>query len=69
MSAIGTSIDFEYGICVGEKTIGHIVQANDLVLIYDLEKLIENQLNGFFKCCSLNLMSVNKIKLKCMFYW
>ena len=66
MSDLGTFLDSEYGICVGEKITAHILWADDLVLISDSEKGMQRQLDGLLKFCSLNLMSVNEIKTKCM---
>ena len=56
----------EYGICIEENIIAHILWAHDLVLLSDSEKGMQNQLDGLLKFCSLNLMSVNEIKKKSM---
>ena len=40
--------------------------ADDLVLISDSEKGMQQQLDGLIEFCSLNLMGVNEIKTKCM---
>ena len=57
----------EYGICIEENTIAHMLRAEDLVLLSDSEKGMQNQLDGLLKFCSLNLMSVNETKTKSMF--
>ena len=40
--------------------------ADNLVLLSDSEKGVQNQFDGLLKFCSLNLMSVNQIKTKSM---
>ena len=49
MSDLGTFLDSEYGICVGEKITAHILLADDLVLIFDSEKGMQRQLDGLLK--------------------
>ena len=61
MSDLGTFLDSEYGICVGEK----LQPIYSGPMISDSEKGMQRQLDGL-KFCSLNLMSVNEIKTNCM---
>ena len=51
---------------IEENIIDHILWADDLVLLSDSEKGMQNQLHGLLKICSLNLMSVNEVKTKSM---
>ena len=66
MADLGSFLAPEYGICIEENIIAHILWADDLVLLSDSEKGMQNQLDGLLKFCSLNLMSVNEIKTKSM---
>ena len=66
MADLGSFLAPEYGICIEENIIAHILWADHLVLLSDSEKGIQNQLVGLLKFCSLNLMSVNEIKTKSM---
>ena len=64
--ASGSFLTPEYGICIEENIIAHILWADDLVSLSDSEKGMQNQFDGLLKFCSLNLMSVNEIKTKSM---
>ena len=66
MADLGSFLAPEYGIWIEENIIAHILWADDLVLLFDSEKGMQNQLDGLLKFCSLNLMSVNEIKSKSM---
>ena len=66
MADLGSFLAPEYGICIEENIIAHILWADDLVLLSDSEKGMQNQLDGLLKICSFNLMSVNEIKTKSM---
>ena len=66
MADLGSFLAPEYGICIEENIIAHILWADDLVLLSDSERGMQNQLDGLLKFCSLNLMSVNEIKTKSM---
>ena len=54
MADLGSFLAPEYGICIEENIIAHILWADDLVLLSDSEKGMQNQLDGLLKFCSLN---------------
>ena len=57
-------LNTEFGVCIGQMIIAHILWADDLILMSDTPEGLQNQLNGLFKCCSKNLLVVNAVKTK-----
>ena len=59
-------LNTEFGVCIGEMIISHILWADDLILMSDSPEGLQHQINGLFRFCSQNLLLVNTVKTKCM---
>ena len=66
MADLDMFLNTEFGVCIGEMIIAHILWADDLILMSDTPEGLQHQLNGLFKFCSKNLLVVNAVKTKCM---
>ena len=59
MADLDMFLNNEFGVCIGELIIAHILWADDLILMSDSIDGLQHQLNGLFKFCSKNLLIVN----------
>ena len=66
LADMGNYLESEFGVCIGEVIIMHLLWADDLILIADSEIGLQRQLNGLQNFCRKNLTAVNEIKTKCM---
>ena len=57
-----------YGVCIGDSILAHLLWADDLVLLSDSLEGIQKQLDGLFSFCSKNMMIVNELKTKIMVF-
>ena len=58
----------EFGICLGDSIVAHLLWANGLILLSDSLNGLQKQLNGLFRFCNDNMMIVNEIKTEVMVY-
>ena len=58
----------EFGICMGNLIILHLLWADDLIFISNTPTGLQKQLNGLLNFCSENYTIVNAIKTKCIGY-
>ena len=68
LADLGNYLESEFGVCIGDIIIMHILWADDLILISDSVLGIQKQLDGLMEFCKKNHMIVNEIKTKCMGY-
>jgi hypothetical protein len=68
LSDLGNYLSMKNGICIGDIIMVHLLWADDLVLISDSPKGLQSQLDGLFKFCSKNLMILNELKTKTMYF-
>lgn len=61
-------LSFEYGICINDEVIAHLLWADDLALFSDTVDGLQKQLNGLKQFCLDNHMIVNEIKTKYMVF-
>ena len=66
MADLNAFLNTEFGVCIGEMIIAHILWADDLILMSDTPEGLQHQVNGLFKFCSKNLLVVNAVKTKYM---
>ena len=66
MADLDVFLNTEFGVCIGEMIIAHILWADDLILMSDSSEGLQHQINGLFRFCSQNLLLVNTVKTKCM---
>ena len=66
MADLNAFLNTEFGVCIGEMIIAHILWADDLILMSDTPEGLQHQVNGLFKFCSKKPLVVNAIKTKCM---
>ena len=59
-------INQEYGVVMGHTLIAHLLWADDLVLLAETPRDMQNLLNCLFNFCKRNLMIVNEVKTNCM---
>ena len=66
MADFDVFLNTEFGVCIGEMIIAHILWADDLILMSDSPEGLQHQIDGLFRFCSQNLLLVNTVKTKCM---
>ena len=59
---------YEHAVCAGDLIIPHLLWADDLVLFSESQNGLQRQLNGLQRFCENNLMIVNNLKTKAMFF-
>ena len=64
MSDLSQYLTSEFGVCIGENVIGHLLWADDLIVFSDFITGLQGQLNGLMHFCSFNQMRVNQSKTK-----
>ena len=64
MSDLSRYLTSEFGVCIGENVIGHLLRADDLILFSDSITGLQRQLNGLMQFCCFNQMIVNESKTK-----
>ena len=47
------------GLCISDTIVAHLLWADDLVLVWDSENELQEQLNGLQEFCANNLVIVN----------
>ena len=52
MADLDMFLNTEFGKCIGEMIIAHILWADDLIMMSDTPEILQHQLNGLFKFCS-----------------
>ena len=68
LSDLSSFLYNQYGVCIGDSVLAHILWADDLVLFSDSINGIQKQLDGLFSFCSKNMMIVNELKTKMMVF-
>ena len=51
MADLNALLNTEFGVCIGEMIIAHILWADDLILMSDTPEGLQHQVNGLFKFC------------------
>ena len=68
MSDLGNFLRSEFGLCIGESIISHLLWADDLILFSDSLQGLQRQLDGLYSFCSKNRRVVNELKTKLMVF-
>ena len=68
MADLDDYLNSKFGICIGEIIIVHLLWADDLILMAECVKGLQNLLNGLYAFCKKNLAIVNEVKTKCMVF-
>ena len=68
LSDLGDFLNKEFGVCLGDTVLAHLLWADDLILFSDSLKGIQKQLDGLYKFCCKNRMVVNELKTKMMVF-
>ena len=66
MADLNEYLDSQFGVCISDVIIMHLLWADDLFLISDHVTGLQKLLNGLLKFCGNNQSIVNAIKTKSM---
>ena len=55
-------LSLEYGVCIGDEIVAHLLWADDLILFSDTVHGLQKQLHGLKQFCCNNHMIVNEMK-------
>ena len=63
MADLDVFLNTEFGVCIGEMIIVHILWADDLILMPDSPECLQHHIKGLLRFCTKNLLLVNTVQM------